>query len=140
MDDLHQRIAGSFAAQGLMTTLGARLAFVAEGEVHVALPFSAGLSQQHGYVHAGAVASVVDSACGFAALTLAPPRCEVVAAEFKVNFVRPAVGARFLAVGRVQHAGRKLTVCTGELRAFPAEGPHYKVVALMQSTIVNVEQ
>lgn len=140
MDDLQQRIAGSFAAQGLMATLGARLALVGEGEVHIALPFSAALSQQHGYMHAGAVTSIVDSACGYAALTVAPPGSEVVTAEFKTNFMRPAIGERFMAVGKVHSSGRLLTVCSGEVRAFTGPGSDYKVVALMQATIVNVQR
>lgn len=147
MNDLHQRISTSFDAQGLMATLGATLAWVESGEVHIAMPFSRHLSQQHGYLHAGAVTSIVDSACGYAALTRAPAGFEVVTAEFKINLMRPAVGQRFLAVGRVQNAGRLLTVCTGEVRAYAGDGqqydiagddPHYKVVALMQATVVNV--
>lgn len=143
-------VADSFARQGLMQTLGARLVHVAAGEVQILLPFSASLSQQQGFVHAGAVTSVVDSACGYAALTRAPAGHEVVTAEFKINFMRPAIGSRFLALGRVQSAGRLLSVCTGEVRAYTeaaagvddqalvgAELP-YKVVALMQATMVFV--
>lgn len=137
MYDLPQRVASSFAAQGLMATLGARLVRVQEGEVHIEMPFSAALSQQHGYMHAGAVTSIVDSACGYAALTVAPPGCEVVTAEFKTNFMRPAIGERFVAVGKVNSAGKMLTVCSGEVRAF--QGADYKVVALMQATLVNVQ-
>jgi uncharacterized protein (TIGR00369 family) len=133
-NNIHERIAASFKLQGLMTTLDAQLVSVAEGEVHIALPFSEKLSQQHGYVHAGAITSVVDSACGYAALTKAPPGCEVVTAEFKINFVRPAIGERFLAIGKVQNSGKLLTVCTGEVRAF--EGTAYRVIAIMQATIV----
>lgn len=140
MSDLQQYIASSFAAQGLMTTLGARLALVAEGEVHIALAFSPALSQQHGYTHAGAITSIVDSACGYAALTRAPPGHDVVTAEFKTNFMRPAVGERFLAVGRVQSAGRLLAVCTGEVRAFAGAGDDYEVVALMQATMVFAQR
>ena len=69
MNDIQERIAASFRSQGLMATLGAELVSVAEGEVHIALPFSERISQQHGYVHAGAITSIVDSACGYAALT-----------------------------------------------------------------------
>lgn len=138
MNALEQRISESFGAQGLMQTLGARLALVADGEVHIALPFAAQLSQQHGYVHAGAITSVVDSACGYAALTRAPAGHEVVTAEFKVNFLRPALGERFLAVGKVESAGRLLAVCRGEVRAFREGDSDYKLVALMQATIVNV--
>lgn len=138
---LHRRVAASFGAQGLMKTLGAELAHVAEGEVHIGLAFAPALTQQHGYVHAGAVTSILDSACGYAALTVAPADCEVVTAEFKINLMRPAIGQRFVAVGRVQSAGRLLTVCTGEVRAFAGgEGAAYKVVALMQATIANVRR
>lgn len=138
MKAIEQRIADSFAAQGLMNTLGAELAWVGDGEVHIAMPFSRQLSQQHGYIHAGAVTSIVDSACGYAALTRAPEGREVVSVEFKVNFLRPALGERFLAVGKVQNAGRSLAVCTGEVRAFAGEGPDYKVVTLMQATMAYV--
>lgn len=137
MTNLQDRITTSFQAQGLMATLGAELALVSEGEVHIALPFSERLSQQHGYMHAGAITSILDSACGYAALTKAPAGCEVVTAEFKINLLRPAVGDRFLAIGRVQNAGRSLIVCTGEVQAFSgACAP--RVVALMQATIATL--
>ena len=140
MSDIHKRIADSFNAQGLMTTIGATLALVSEGEVHVALPFSRTLSQQRGYVHAGAITSIADTACGYAALTKAPPECDVVTAEFKINLLRPALGNHFLAIGRVQNSGKLLTVCTGEVRAFSGAGSDHKVVALIQATIVNIRQ
>lgn len=140
MSDIHQRISASFDAQGLMKTIGAKLASVTDGEVQIEMPFSTALSQQHGYVHAGAITSLVDSACGYAGLTKAPPGLEVVTAEFKINFVRPALGERFLAIGRVQSSGKLLAVCTGEVRAFAGDGPEYKVIALMQATIVNVRR
>ncbi|WP_211450733.1 PaaI family thioesterase [Collimonas antrihumi] len=136
MSDIQERIAVSFKSQGLMATLGAQLVSVAEREVQIELPFSAQLSQQHGYIHAGAITSVVDSACGYAALTKAPLESDVVTAEFKINFVRPAIGERFLAIGKVQTSGKLLTVCTGEVRAL--SGTTWKVVAIMQATIVNV--
>lgn len=136
MNEIQKRITASFRSQGLMTTLGAELFSVADGEVQIALPFSAQLSQQHGYVHAGAITSIVDNACGYAALTRAPAECEVVTAEFKINFLRPAIGERFIAIGKVQNAGKLLTVCTGEVLAFT--GSASKVIAVMQATIVNV--
>ena len=137
--DLQLRIQRSFDAQGLMATLGARLQHVQAGEVHIALPFSTHLSQQMGFLHAGAVTSIVDSACGYAALTKAPAGMEVVTAEFKINLMRPGIGERFLAIGKVQNAGRLLTVCTGEVRAYAGGSDEaFKVIALMQATIVNV--
>ncbi len=140
MSELHERICESFHAQGLMKTLGARLALVSNAEVHIALPFSASLSQQHGYVHAGAITSIVDSACGYAALTQVPAGGEIVTAEFKINLLRPAIGDHFLAIGKVQSAGRLLTVCTGEVRAFAGANTEYKVIALMQATMATVRR
>jgi len=130
------RVRESFARQSLMTTLGARMTHVVPGEVHIELPFSAALLQQQGFVHAGAITSVVDSACGYAALTLLPDTHEVVSVEFKVNFLNPAKGARFVAVGRVFKAGRTLSVCSGEVTAF--DGDAKKSIALMQTTMMAV--
>ena len=138
MESIEQRVARSFEAQGLMETLGAKLVLVADGEVHIALPFSRRLSQQHGFIHAGALASIVDNACGYAALTKAPQAGEVVTVEFKVNFLRPALGDRFLAVGKVQSAGKSLAVCTGEIQASGGQEPSRKVVAIMQATMMYV--
>jgi uncharacterized protein (TIGR00369 family) len=135
-----RRVATSFGAQGLMATLGARLALVADGEVHIALPYSGALTQQHGYIHAGAITSIADSACGYAALTQAPADADVVSAEFKINLLRPAIGERFLAIGKVQNAGKTLTVCTAEVRAFADASAAFKVIALMQATIANVRR
>ena len=140
MATLQQRIAESFDAQGLMTTLGARLVLVAPGEVRIEMPFSKAFSQQRGYVHAGAITSIVDSACGYAALTRAAEGDDVVTAEFKINFMRPALGERFLAIGRVQSAGRTLSVCTGEVLAFQPGSAEGKTIALMQATIVSIRQ
>ena len=139
MDERHARVSASFERQGLMKTLGARLARVADGEVDIDMPFGDALSQQHGYAHAGSITSIVDSACGYAALSKAPAGFEVVTAEFKLNLMRPALGQRFIAIGKVVNAGRLLTVCTGEVRAFADAGSDsFKAVALMQATIVNV--
>ncbi|MBF5006220.1 PaaI family thioesterase [Diaphorobacter caeni] len=136
---MRQRIEQSFAQQGLMSTLGARVIRVEDGLVHIELPFSKAVTQQLGYVHAGAITSVLDSACGYAALTKAPADHEVVTAEFKINLMRPAIGERFVAIGKVQNAGKMLTVCTGEVRAIARDGTE-KVVALMQATVVNVKK
>ena len=137
---MRQRIEESFAAQGLMTTLGARILHVEDGEVHIELPFSKAVTQQLGYVHAGAVTSIVDSAAGYAALTVAAEGYEVVTAEFKINLMRPAIGERFVAIGKVVNAGKLLTVCSGEVLAYGADtAAAPKVVALLQATIVNVK-
>jgi uncharacterized protein (TIGR00369 family) len=129
------RVRASFAKQQFMATLGASLTLVQPGEVCIELPFRADLTQQHGFLHAGVVTSVIDSACGYAALTLMPPDRAVLSVEFKVNLLVPAQGPAFLARGRVVRAGRTLTVCTGELRVVGSES----VVAMMQATMMAVE-
>lgn len=136
MTDPQERITESFSAQGLMATLGAELVLVAPGEVQIALYPRAALSQQHGYTHAGALASVLDSACGYAALTLAPAGCDVLTVEFKINFVRPAAADRFVAIGKVTKAGRTLTVCQGEV--IGEQGMRRDTIAVMQATIINL--
>jgi len=118
-----------------MRTLGAELIHVAHGEVHIALHPRPEFSQQHGYVHAGALTSVVDTACGYAAMTVAPGGHEVLTVEFKVNFMRPAVADRFLAIGKVIKAGKTLTVCHGEI--IGERGPGQDSIAIMQATIMN---
>jgi len=134
--ELENKIAASFAAQGLMATLGAEIVHVAQGEVHIALRPRPALSQQHGYAHAGALTSIVDSACGYAALTVAPAGREVLTVEFKVNFMRPARADRFLAIGRVVKSGKSLTVCQGEV--IGERGSQRDSIALMQATIFNI--
>lgn len=136
MSELEKKITASFSAQGLMATLGAELVHVAPGEVHIALRPRPELSQQHGYIHAGALTSVVDSACGYAALTVAAAGHEVLTVEFKVNFLRPAQADRFLAIGRVVKPGKTLAVCQGEV--IGERGSQRESIALMQATIISV--
>ena len=133
--DFEARIRASFDRQGLMAMLGARLARIAIGEVDIEAPFSETLTQQHGYLHAGAVTAIVDSACGYSALSLAPPGTEVLTIEYKVNFLAPAQGERFLARGRVVRAGKTVTVCSGEVAAIT--GSVEKPVAIMLATIIT---
>ena len=119
-----------------MATLGAELVRVAQGEVLIVLLPRPELSQQHGYIHAGALTSVLDSACGYAALTVAPAGFDVLTVEFKINFIRPAIADRFVAIGKVTKAGKTLTVCQGEI--IGEQGSRREVVAVMQATIINV--
>jgi uncharacterized protein (TIGR00369 family) len=135
--DFEARVRASFARQRVMETIGARLARVAPGEVEIELRFREDLTQQHGYLHAGVVAAVVDSACGYAAMSLAPAGAEVLSIEFKLNLLSPARGGRFLARARVKRAGRNVTVCTGDLYAH--EGSSEKTVATMLATMMIVK-
>ena len=103
--------------QGVMATLGAELADVAAGRVAIALPIEARLSQQDGFLHAGVVVTALDSACGYAALTLMPDEAEVLTVELKVNLLAPASGDSLVAEGEAVRAGRTLTVCRGDAYA-----------------------
>ena len=109
------KVRESFGRQNHMTTLGAAIEFLAPGEVHLSLPFAPRFCQQNGFMHAGAIASVADSANGYAAYSLAPPETDVLAVEFKINLLAPALAESFLACGRVLRAGRTLTVCQAEV-------------------------
>lgn len=133
---LDARIRDSFERQRVMRAFGAELTRVAPGEVEIAMDFRDDLTQQHGYLHAGVVATLLDSACGYAAYTLLPPQDDVVAVEFKTNFLRPATGQRLLVRGRVIRAGRSLTACSGD--AYMLRDGAEVHVAVMQSTIMNV--
>lgn len=128
------RVRESFGRQGFMRTLGAVLEEVGEGSVVIRLRHDDAIGQQHGYLHAGALIAVIDSACGYAALTLAAPRHEVLTAELKVNLLRPA-GGDVIARGRVVRAGRSLTVCQGD--AYDAGDPS-RHLATMLATVVQV--
>ena len=130
------RIRESFARQAYMETLGAEIVHVADGEVDIALPFDAQLVQQDGFLHAGVVAGVTDSACGYAALTRMDEGSEVLTVEFKINMLAPAAGERFIARGRVVRAGRTLTVCRGD--AFAIVDGSEKHIATMTATMIAV--
>ena len=115
--DFIQIVKMSFSKQGLMRHLGATIDVIEPGHVSITMPFSDDLTQQHDYYHAGSLTSIVDSACGYAALTLMPPNTEVLTIEFKVNFVSAAIGDRVVAHGRVVKPGSIITVCQGEVVA-----------------------
>ncbi len=117
-----RRVRASFGRQAAMATIGATLARVVPGEVVIELRFRPELTQQHGFLHAGIVTSVMDSACGYAALSLMEPGAAVLSVEFKVNLLAPARGSRFSARGRVVRAGRTVTVVSGEFRVLEAAG------------------
>jgi len=131
-----ERVRQSFSRQAFMSSLGAELKAVGQGLVEIRLPFSPGLTQQHGYLHAGAIAAVLDSACGYAALTLAADDKDVLTAEFKVNLLAPAAGEVFEARAQVKRAGQTLTVCTAD--AFAISSGKEKLVATMLATIMAV--
>lgn len=124
----------SFETQGALALLGARLGAVKAGMAEVLLPYDRKLAQHHGYLHAGVVTTIADTACGYAAYTLAPAGSDVLSVEFKVNLLEPAKGSSFLARARVLRKGRSLTVCQAEVEAH-APGKETALVAVMLATI-----
>ncbi|MGW4248732.1 PaaI family thioesterase [Nocardia sp. NPDC004722] len=127
------RLRESIGRQTLLTTLGIAVASLAPGRVVLELPFRADLCQQNGFVHAGAITTLADSACGYAAMSLQPLDRDILTVEFKVNLMSPAVGQRFLATATVVKSGRTLTVCTAEVHSDTnGAGP----IALMQATLM----
>jgi uncharacterized protein (TIGR00369 family) len=127
----------SFARQQAMATIGATVQSVRAGEVELAMPFSDRFTQQHGFVHAGIITMLCDTACGFAALSLMPQEAAVLTTEFKVNLLSPARGERFIAHGRVVRPGKKLMVCLGEV--FAEQAGQRKQVALMTASMMVVD-
>nr|WP_294511017.1 PaaI family thioesterase [uncultured Rhodopila sp.] len=134
---VQERIQTSFAKQGLMATLGASLVNVAPGFVEIALRPGPAISQQHGFVHAGAVSAIADTAAGYAALTLMPPDTGVLTTEFKINLVAPAAGELILARGKVVKAGRTLTLSQAEV--FAVNAGREKLIALLTATLMAIE-
>ncbi|HEX5875426.1 MAG TPA: PaaI family thioesterase [Pyrinomonadaceae bacterium] len=124
----------SFAKQTIMNLIGARLSRVEPGVVAINLPYRADLAQQHGYLHAGIVTTIADSACGYAAYSLMPPGSEVLSVEFKVNLLRPAKAEEFLATAEVIKSGKTLTVVRADVVAITGE--RRELVATMLGTMM----
>jgi uncharacterized protein (TIGR00369 family) len=125
----------SFARQPIMNLIGATLSLVEPGVVEITLPYRADLAQQHGYLHAGIVTTIADSACGYAAYSLMPAGSEVLSIEFKVNLLRPAQAEEFVARAEVIKAGRTLTVVRADVFSVTA-GTNRELVATMQGTMM----
>ena len=134
--DFAERVRASFAKQGAMQTLGATLAELAAGRAVVELPWQQGLTQQHGFLHAGMVAAALDSACGYAASTLMPADAGVLTIEYKINLLAPAQGQRFRMNGLVLKPGRTITVAEG--RAFAIDDGREKLIASMTATLMTI--
>lgn len=128
-------VAAGFEKQAVMKLIGARLSLLEPGIVEIALPFRSDLTQQNGYVHAGVLTTIADSACGYAAYTLMPPGSNVLSVEFKVNLLRPAKAAEFVARAEVIKSGRTVTVVRADVFAIDAEAGRV-LVAAMQGTMM----
>ncbi|MDB5752029.1 MAG: thioesterase family protein [Ramlibacter sp.] len=134
--DFADRVRASFARQGAMATIGALLGEVAPGRVVIELLWQQALTQQHGFLHAGMVATALDSACGYAGFTLMPADVAVLTIEFKINLLAPARGERFRMEGLVIKPGRTVTVTEG--RAYAIHDGREKLIATMGATLMAV--
>lgn len=130
-----EEIKQSFAKQTIMTLIGAELSRVDPGMVEITLPYRIDLTQQHGYLHAGIVTAIADSACGYAAYSLMPANSEVLSVEFKVNLLRPAKGETFLASAEVVKSGKTLTVTRADVFGL-SHSEERELIATMLGTMI----
>jgi uncharacterized protein (TIGR00369 family) len=137
-DNFAEKVRESFNAQSAMRTLGAELTRVEPGAVDIELPYRKDLTQQNGFLHAGIITTIADSACGYAAFSLMPKGADVLSVEFKVNLLSPAVGEKFLTEGRVLRAGKTLTIVQGNV--FGLSNGQQKHVATMLATVMCLQK
>ena len=135
-DNYKIKVVESFQRQEVMKTLNASILDIRPGEIELEFPHQQKLTQQHGFIHAGIISTVLDSACGYAAFSLMPEDAAVLTIEFKINLLSPAKGHRFKAIGKVKKPGKNITVTEGELFAYSENGE--KLVATMVGTIMAV--
>ncbi|EHK63456.1 PaaI family thioesterase [Achromobacter arsenitoxydans] len=131
------RVRASFDQQSIMALLGAKLDVVEPGRVDIVLPYRADLCQQNGFLHAGISTTIADSAGGYAAFTLFGAGEDVLTSEFKMNFLAPAKGDRFVASGRVVKPGKRLSVCQVEMHAYDGEQATLCVIGLLTAVRVT---
>lgn len=137
-DHMLYRIAGSFARQSAMTTIGARLKHVEKGRVVIELPMGDHVLQQNSFVHGGVIGMIADSACGYSALTTMGEHQTVLTSEYKIHFLAPALGDSFVAEGKVIRAGKRLVVVQGDVYA--VRGDERKHIAIMLTSMMPVEK
>lgn len=126
----------SFSRQSFMSTLGAEIVVIEPGRFEIRFPFNTALTQQNGFIHAGVIASIMDSACGYAAMSAYPDDHDILSVEFKVNLLSPILGEMFAARAVVKRAGKTLIVCTAD--AFAIQGGEEKLVATMLATMMKI--
>ncbi len=131
-----EKVTESFNRQEMMKMIKASILAIRPGEIELEFPYQSNLTQQHGFIHAGIVSTVLDTACGYAAFSLMPENAAVLTIEFKINFLSPAKGELFRAVAKVIKPGKSITVTGGELFSY-SEG-NQKLVAIMAGTIMSV--
>lgn len=130
---IDQYIRESFDRQGLMKTIGAKILYIEEGKITIGCSLLDSLTQQHGFFHAGVLISIVDTACGYAALTMMRENSEVLTVEFKINFLKPAISQTIFAIGKVLQSGKTITFCEGIV----TDDKQEKVFAKMTATMIK---
>lgn len=135
--DMWDRVKANFDQQGVMTLIGAKLDVVEPGRVDILLPYREDLCQQNGFLHAGITSTIADSAGGYAAYSLFGPGEDVLTSEFKMNFLAPADGDRFIATGRVVKPGRRLSICQVEVHAYRGEQATQCLIGLLTTVRVT---
>lgn len=136
--DFEAIVRETFRRQKVMETFGASLTRISPGSSEIRLPFKESFAGWDGSLHAGVIASILDSACGYATISLSPPGVAVLAVEFKINFLAPARGGDFLARAAVSETRGELVTCTAE--GYSAADGKEKLVATMLSTIMTVSR
>ena len=131
-----ERVQQSFNKQQALATIGGIIEDIAPGRVVISFKFSESLTQQHGFIHAGILSTVMDSACGYAAYSLMPVDAGVLTIEFKTNLLSPAVGERFIAIGEVKKPGRTITVANADM--FAEQNGNRKLIASMTATLMTI--
>lgn len=135
--DYDRRVRASFARQQVMATLGIEISRLSPGAIELTMPYAAVYTQQHGFVHAGIVATALDSACGYAAFSLMPANAGVLTVEFKTSLLAPAKGQRFIFQAQVVKPGKTLTFC--QARALAEDGDAApRLVASMTATLMAI--
>lgn len=132
-----EEVRTSFAQQKVMELIGASLTLVDAGAVDITLPYREDLTQQNGFIHAGIITTIADSACGYAAYSLMPPDSSVLSVEFKINLLKPAMGETFVAESRVLRAGKTLSVVRCDVIAH--KNSEREIIAAMQATMIRLE-
>lgn len=135
-DGYEAKVRENFNRQEIIKTVNASISAIRPGEVELEFPYQSSLTQHHGFVHAGIVSTVLDSACGYAAFSLMPKGAAVLTIEFKINLLSPAKGELFRAIGTVKKPGRNITVTEGELFSYVDGGQ--KLVATMVGTMMSI--
>ena len=130
------KVRSSFDRQQVMKTLGVKITKLTAGQIELEMPHKAEYTQQHGFIHAGIIATALDSACGYAAFSLMAEDAAVLTVEFKTNLMSPAAGERFVFKAEVVKPGRTLTFCEG--KAYAITGTNQKLIASMQGTLMAV--